>query len=366
MAMLDPVETGIAPFAADEVLSLAERAHRRLRDAILGGALAAGGRVSERALGRSLGVCAQRVRETLRRLQAEGLVVTSPRRGTEVAELDARVLGEMNLIRMALGGGAAALAALAAPRVGGGPDAPACPPLAARRRPGRCARGRDEEEASGMTTADPRLREALNGISGILVTPFDAADRPAPARLAPVVDRAVRAGVHVLVANGNTSEFYGLTTAEAEAMVHGAAEQVAGRVPLLAGVGRSVGDARALARASRAAGADALMVHQPPDPFVSPRGVAAYVQRIAEGLAAAGLRVTLLCAAHGRAPQEETVNGVHIVRRGGRLPSPRPLRAAPRPLFSAQLRSWSGNSGSRSLREPDRHQAAKSFATARS
>lgn len=44
-----------------------------------------------------------------------------------------------------------------------------------------------------------------------------------------------------------------------------------------------------------------------------------YVQRIAEGLAAAGLRVTLLCAAHGRAPQEETVNGVHIVRRGGRL-----------------------------------------------
>ena len=44
-----------------------------------------------------------------------------------------------------------------------------------------------------------------------------------------------------------------------------------------------------------------------------------YVQRIAEGLAAAGLRVTLLCAEHGRAPREETVNGVRIVRRGGRL-----------------------------------------------
>lgn len=44
-----------------------------------------------------------------------------------------------------------------------------------------------------------------------------------------------------------------------------------------------------------------------------------YVQRIAEGLAAAGLRVTLFCAAHGRAPQEEIVNGVRIVRRGGRL-----------------------------------------------
>ena len=49
-----------------------------------------------------------------------------------------------------------------------------------------------------------------------------------------------------------------------------------------AGVGRSINDACALARASKAAGADALMVHQPPDPFVSPRGVIAYVQRIAE------------------------------------------------------------------------------------
>ncbi|WP_218122211.1 glycosyltransferase family 4 protein [Blastococcus aurantiacus] len=44
-----------------------------------------------------------------------------------------------------------------------------------------------------------------------------------------------------------------------------------------------------------------------------------YVQRIAEGLAAAGLRVTLFCAEHGRAPREEILNGVRIVRRGGRL-----------------------------------------------
>src|SRR5262249_58680758 len=97
-----------------------------------------------------------------------------------------------------------------------------------------------------------------------------------------IVDRAINAGVHILVANGNTGEFYGLTTTEAETMVHAAAELVAGRVPLLAGVGRSINDACALARASRAAGASALMVHQPPDPFVSPRGVVSYVERIAE------------------------------------------------------------------------------------
>ena len=124
--------------------------------------------------------------------------------------------------------------------------------------------------------------QPMRGVFPILVTPFDAQDKIAPARLAPIVDRAIAAGVHVLVANGNTSEFYGLTTAEAETMIHAIAELVAGRVPLLGGVGRSIKDACALARASRAAGASALMVHQPPDPFVSPRGVVDYVERIAE------------------------------------------------------------------------------------
>src|SRR4051812_32291867 len=112
-----------------------------------------------------------------------------------------------------------------------------------------------------MARIDPALRQAFAGISGILVTPFDERDHIAPERLRPIIDRAVAAGVHVLVANGNTGEFYAMTTAEAEAMVHATAEIIAGRVPLVGGVGRSVGDACALARASRAAAAHALMVH---------------------------------------------------------------------------------------------------------
>jgi 4-hydroxy-tetrahydrodipicolinate synthase len=135
------------------------------------------------------------------------------------------------------------------------------------------------------------LHQALGGISGILVTPFDAQDHIAPSALQPIIDRAISAGVHVLVANGNTSEYYGLTAAEAERMVHEAAQQIGGRVPLLGGVGRSVHEACALARASKAAGAAGVMVHQPPDPFVSPRGVIEYVKRIAG--AADGLPVVL-------------------------------------------------------------------------
>src|SRR5690242_2197810 len=162
------------------------------------------------------------------------------------------------------------------------------PPGCRCAHPGYRISQKSSEDAMAI---DPKLRKALTGISGILVTPFDDQDKVAPGRLKPILDRAIRAGVHILVANGNTGEFYGLTTAEAEHMVHAAAEQIAGRVPLLAGVGRSIGDACARARASRPAGAAALMVHQPPDPFVAPRGVVAYVERVAE--AGAGLPLML-------------------------------------------------------------------------
>src|SRR3954469_24879398 len=40
---------------------------------------------------------------------------------------------------------------------------------------------------------------------------------------------------------------------------------------------------------------------------------------MAEGLAGAGLRVAMFCAAHDRAPADEVIGGVRVVRRGGRL-----------------------------------------------
>lgn len=134
------------------------------------------------------------------------------------------------------------------------------------------------------------LDDALAGISGIMVTPFDDAGDVAPARLAPVLDRALAAGLHMPVVNGNTGEFYSLTTDEAVTMVHSVADLVAGRAPLLAGVGRALPDALRLARESARAGAAGLMVHQPPDPFVSPRGLIDYLKAVQD---AAGLPVML-------------------------------------------------------------------------
>lgn len=135
------------------------------------------------------------------------------------------------------------------------------------------------------------LRQSLGGISGILVTPFDANDNIAPARLRPILNRALAAGLHVPVVNGNTGEFYALTVDEADEMAGEVCALVDGRAPVLAGVGRSVKDACRLAASARAAGASGLMVHQPPDPFASPRGVADYVERVAE--AADGLPLVL-------------------------------------------------------------------------
>ena len=135
------------------------------------------------------------------------------------------------------------------------------------------------------------LDTALAGISGILVTPYDAVGDVAPAKLAPILDRALAAGVHMPVVNGNTGEFYALTTDEAVTMVQEVAALVDGRAPLLAGVGRGIRDACRLARASAEAGATALMIHQPPDPFVAPRGTVDYVRAIID--ASGGLPVML-------------------------------------------------------------------------
>ncbi|MCA0872768.1 dihydrodipicolinate synthase family protein [Seohaeicola saemankumensis] len=132
---------------------------------------------------------------------------------------------------------------------------------------------------------------ALTGVSGILVTPFDAAGEIAPDLQKPIVDRAIAAGVHVLTANGNTGEYYGLTVDEAEAMVTASGQFIAGRVPMVAGVGRGIRDAQRLADASHRAGAAALMIHQPPDPFVAPRGLVSYVEGVRE--AGGGLPIIL-------------------------------------------------------------------------
>ena len=94
------------------------------------------------------------------------------------------------------------------------------------------------------------LDQALTGISGILVTPYDSNGGVAPARLAPILDRALSAGLHMPVVNGNTGEFYALTVDEACTMAREVIAMVGDRAPVLAGVGRGIEDAKRIAKVS--------------------------------------------------------------------------------------------------------------------
>ncbi|UFN49467.1 GntR family transcriptional regulator [Roseomonas sp. OT10] len=99
------------PLTLEDTASLADRVYLRLRDAIVAGALAPHSRVSERQLAASLGVSAAPVRDALRRLETEGMVVTQPRRGTLVADFGPVQIEQMGRIRVALEAVAAGFAA---------------------------------------------------------------------------------------------------------------------------------------------------------------------------------------------------------------------------------------------------------------
>jgi 4-hydroxy-tetrahydrodipicolinate synthase len=177
-----------------------------------------------------------------------------------------------------------------------------------------------------MTDKTGALETALTGISGILVTPYDARGDIAPDRLAPIIDRALGAGMHIPVVNGNTGEFYALTTDEACVMAREVVGMVGDRAPVLAGIGRGIRDACALAKASADAGAAGLMVHQPPDPFVAPRGIVDYLSAISDASGGLPMMLYLRNDTMGTAAIAAlcAVEGV----RGVKWATPNPLRLA--------------------------------------
>lgn len=89
--------------------SLREMAVSTLRRGILSGALKPGERLVETAIAEQIGVSRAPVREALRQLEMEGLVVSEPHRGTFVVELSCVDLWEIYTLRAAVEGLAARL-----------------------------------------------------------------------------------------------------------------------------------------------------------------------------------------------------------------------------------------------------------------
>jgi DNA-binding GntR family transcriptional regulator len=88
-----------------------ERVYREIRERILGGAYGPGFRVVIDALATEFGVSALPVREAIRRLEAEGLVVFRPNAGAQVAPADPGAYDEEMAVLAVLEGYATALAA---------------------------------------------------------------------------------------------------------------------------------------------------------------------------------------------------------------------------------------------------------------
>lgn len=94
-----------------ETLTKQERAYRTIRERILSGAYGPGTRVVIGSLAAELGVSALPVREAIRRLEAEGLVVFRPNAGAHVAPADPVLFDEQMTVLAVLEGYATALAA---------------------------------------------------------------------------------------------------------------------------------------------------------------------------------------------------------------------------------------------------------------
>ncbi|MFD4639248.1 dihydrodipicolinate synthase family protein [Lentzea sp. NPDC058436] len=128
------------------------------------------------------------------------------------------------------------------------------------------------------------LTEQLASVVAITVTPFDADGAIDEKSYAAVVDRMVEGGISVVTPNGNTSEFYTLSSDETERALRITVDAVADRAAVVAGVGHDVASAVAAARFADRAGARGIMIHQPVHPYVSLDGWVDYHRAIASAV----------------------------------------------------------------------------------
>ena len=86
----------------NEYLPLRDVVFNTLRQAILRGELKPGERLMEIQLANKLGVSRTPIREAIRKLELEGLVLMIPRKGAEVAEITEKSLRDVLEVRRAL------------------------------------------------------------------------------------------------------------------------------------------------------------------------------------------------------------------------------------------------------------------------
>ncbi len=108
-----------------------------------------------------------------------------------------------------------------------------------------------------------QLRAKLGGVIAFPVTPFDAKLRLNLPGLRKNLRRLVKHDVCAIVVGAGTGELHSLSTEEHLAVVKTTLEEVAGRRPVLAGVGFSPQTAKDMAQTCTAAGVDGILIFPP-------------------------------------------------------------------------------------------------------
>jgi 5-dehydro-4-deoxyglucarate dehydratase len=122
---------------------------------------------------------------------------------------------------------------------------------------------------------------SFDGVLFFPVTPFDASGEVSLDVFREHVSTRLDSGPGAVFPACGTGEFHALSVGEALSVTRAAVEVTAGRVPVVAGAGGSLGQARELARGAAQAGADALLL-LPPYLVGGPiAGLMAYVDDIA-------------------------------------------------------------------------------------
>jgi len=121
----------------------------------------------------------------------------------------------------------------------------------------------------------------LDGVLFFPVTPFAESGDVDLARLAEHVSKGVDAGPGGVFIACGTGEFHALEAVEFAGVVRTAVEATGGRVPVYAGAGGSVAQAKIFARAAADAGADGLLLLPPYLVTMPQRGLVDYTREVA-------------------------------------------------------------------------------------
>jgi len=149
----------------------------------------------------------------------------------------------------------------------------------------------------------------LDGVLFFPVTPFTAAGDVDLDKLAEHVAKGVDAGPGGVFIACGTGEFHALEAGEFTEVVRTAVKVVAGRVPVYAGAGGSVAQARVFAQAAEAAGADGLLLLPPYLVTMPQAGLVAYTRAVA---GATSLPVIIYNRSNARYNEASAVEAAHI------------------------------------------------------